>query len=72
MGDVGLNVDTIKVERVDPIIYLLIVNKYATLKEIRDDYSIKEVLDLYETCLVSLYNKKQTYDSVEQLRRSRK
>ena len=38
------------------MIYTLITNKYATLKEIRDDYSIDEVLDLYEACLVSLYN----------------
>ena len=36
---------------------MLVVNKYATLKEIRDDYSVEEVIDLYEACRVNLYNK---------------
>jgi len=44
-------------ERVHPIIYTLISNKLATLKEIRDEYSIDEVLDLYEICLVNAYNR---------------
>lgn len=42
------------------MLYVIIVNKYATLKELRDDYSFEEALDLYEACLVNLYNKYQT------------
>lgn len=37
--------------------YALVTNKYATLKELRDDYNIWEVLDLYEMMLVSMTNK---------------
>ena len=44
--------------------YTLITNKYATLKEIRDDYSIEEVIDLYEMCLVNIYNKNETHKEV--------
>ena len=51
-------------QRLDPIIYVLITNKYATLKEIRDDYSFEEVLDLYEACLNNIYNKYQSTQSV--------
>lgn len=47
-------------KRLDPIIYVLITNKYATLKEIRDEYSFEEVLDLYEACLSNMYNKYQS------------
>ena len=39
------------------IIYTLITNKYATYKELRDDYDMSEVIALYETCLVHLDNK---------------
>lgn len=38
------------------MIYMLINNNLATYKEIRDDYDIWEVLDLYEVCLTSIYN----------------
>nr|DAO11568.1 MAG TPA: hypothetical protein [Caudoviricetes sp.] len=38
------------------IIYLLLVNKLTTRSELRD-LTIEEVLDLYETCLISNYNK---------------
>ena len=47
------------------MIYTLISNNYATLKELRDDYSIEEVLDLYEICLVKLYNKNQVIEEVK-------
>ena len=47
------------------MIYTLISNNYATLKEIRDDDSIEEVLDLYEICLVKLYNKNQVIEEVK-------
>ena len=46
------------------MIYILITNKYATLKEIRDDYSIEEVLDLYDMCLTQIYNKNQIQEEV--------
>lgn len=39
------------------VIYTLITQKYATLKELRDDYSVDEMLDLYEACCISMYNK---------------
>lgn len=44
-------------EKTDGIIYALITNKYATYKEIRDDYTIEEVIKLYEICMVNLHNK---------------
>ena len=44
-------------ERTSGVIYVLLTNHYATLKELRDDYSIDEVLDMYEACMVCLYNK---------------
>lgn len=47
------------VSRVHPIIYLLVTNHYATYKEIRDDYDVWEVLDLYEMCIVNIYNKNE-------------
>ena len=31
--------------------------RYATLKEINEYYSIEEVLDMYEACLTNLHNK---------------
>lgn len=49
-------------ERSDLIIYTLISNNVATLKEIRDDYSMEEVLDLYEMVIVKIHNK---YKSLE-------
>lgn len=38
------------------MIYTLITNQYATYKELRDDYSIEEAIDLYDLCLTHLYN----------------
>ena len=38
------------------MIYMLIVNQYATLKEIRDDYSAEETISLYDVCMTRLYN----------------
>lgn len=57
IDNVGPPCDVISPERLHPIIYMLIVNKYATLYEIRDVYSIEEVLDLYEACLVNAANR---------------
>ena len=44
-------------EYLSGFIYTLVVNKYATLKEIRDEYSIEEVIALYDACMTNLYNK---------------
>ena len=43
-------------QRTHPIIYLLIINKFTTMLELRE-LDIDEVLDLYEACLISIYNK---------------
>lgn len=43
--------------RTNGIIYALVSNRYATLKELRDDYSIDEVLDLYEICMTNMHNR---------------
>lgn len=57
----------------DKIIYALIINHYATLKEIRDDYSIDEVLDLYEALMIDIHNKNEAqtkyYDTMKERRR---
>jgi hypothetical protein len=49
--------DLLLPEQTHYIIYTLVINGFATLKELRDDYDIYEVLDLYELCSISLYNK---------------
>ena len=54
--------ELVKVKRTNYIIYTLISNKYATLKELRDDYTIEEVLDLYEICMTNMYNKQMLLD----------
>lgn len=41
----------------NPVIYILITQGYATLRELRDEYDIEEMLDLYEACCVSMHNK---------------
>ena len=56
LDDVG-DADLIVPERVHPMIYALISNKLATLRELRDDYTFEEALDLYEICAVNCYNK---------------
>lgn len=38
------------------MIYCLVTNKYATLKELRDDYEFAEAIDLYDACLTHMYN----------------
>lgn len=48
-------------ERVHPIIYTLVNNKFATLLELKQ-YDIWDALDLYEICLVSNYNKSVTME----------
>jgi len=45
------------------MIYQLVANKYATLKELKEDYDVEDTLDLYETFMVNLYNKHQVMRS---------
>ena len=42
-----------------PLVHTIVVSKLATLKELRDDYSIEEAILLYDSYLTSLYNKYQ-------------
>ena len=44
-------------KRVNPIIYVLVTNKYCTYYELKYKYSVDEMLDLYEMCMVNLFNK---------------
>ena len=62
---VGQNEDYEFTKRTHPIIYTIIVNNLATLADIRDKYSIEEVLDLYEICLVNAYNKFKSSEVTE-------
>lgn len=39
------------------VVYVLITNKLATYKELRDEYNIDEVIALYEICLTQIHNK---------------
>lgn len=41
----------------NPVIYTLITQGYATLRELRDEYDVDEMLDLYEACCVNMHNK---------------
>lgn len=66
VGIKDYNTNTTK--RLHPLIYMLIVNKYATLKEIKEDYDVYDILDLYEVCAVNLYNKHE----IQKERRSNK
>ena len=59
--------DTLTIKRkVHPIVYILVTNKYATLKEIREDYTIEEVLDLYEICMCNIYNKRAIIEAANE------
>ena len=43
--------------RLDPISYIIITNKYATLYELKYKYNIEEVLDIYEAVMINIHNK---------------
>ena len=53
VGDIEVTIP----ERVHPIVYTLVANGLATLLEIKNDYDIWDVLDLYEIFTVNSYNK---------------
>lgn len=44
-------------KNVNEMAYLLVTNKYATYKELTHEYDLKEFIELYEICMVNLYNK---------------
>lgn len=54
------------VKLINPLIYIVISNKYATLKELRDDYDVLEFVELYEMCMVNIHNK---HTSIENARK---
>ncbi|MCI6090643.1 MAG: hypothetical protein MR695_08770 [Solobacterium sp.] len=46
----------------------MIINNYATLKEIKEYYTIDDVLDLYESYRINSYNKKMAIDAIDKRR----
>jgi hypothetical protein len=36
---------------------MLVTNRYATYRELKYDYTIDDMLRLYEICMVNLYNR---------------
>lgn len=62
------DLDVNRPERLHPIVYVLIVNNYATLREIKEFYEIEDVLDLYEAYRVSIYNKSIATDAIKKRR----
>ena len=64
--DVPIDINIPK--RLHPIIYVLIINNYATLKEIKEYYTIDDVLDLYESYRINSYNKKMAIDAIDKRR----
>lgn len=50
-------------KKIHPIVYSLIVNRYATLKEIKYEYTIEEVIELYEILKCKEYNTKDYLDN---------
>ena len=63
-GDAGTG-EYLEPTRVDSIIYLLVSNKMATLKELREDYTIEEAMDMLEIYLISTYNQAQVMKEVK-------
>ena len=42
---------------VNPVVYVLVTNRAATLYELKHTYTIWDVLDLYEITMTNLYNR---------------
>lgn len=53
-------IDILTPDRLDSITYLLITNHFCDLKDLKKNYNIYEFLDLYEACMIMLYNKSQS------------
>lgn len=56
MSSVG-NCEQYSVQTIDSRLYTLISNGYATLKELKEDYTAIDFITLYECCIVNLVNK---------------
>lgn len=39
------------------VLYVLVTNRFATYYELVHKYNIWEVIDLYDICMTSLYNR---------------
>lgn len=49
-------------ERVSYVVYILVTNKMATYKELKYDLDIDDALNLYEICMVNLYNRNVMFE----------
>ena len=58
MPDSGESFDLLSPERTHAIIYTLLAKKMTTRSELRV-LTIDVVLDFYEFCIISIYNKKK-------------
>ena len=47
------------------MIYILVTNGMATYKELKYELDIDDVIDLYEICMVKLYNKNVLYEDMQ-------
>lgn len=59
----GLADDMIIPDRVPPLVYLLISKGAATLRDLREVYTIEDAIDLYEIVLVDAYNQVQAAEA---------
>lgn len=63
--NVGNNNDVATTELIDDITYVIITNKLATYKELRDDYDTDEYLKLYDIAVTQISNKAKALDKVK-------
>ena len=59
----GLADDMIIPERVPSLVYSLISKGAATLRDLREVYTIEDAIDLYEIVLVDAYNQVQAAEA---------
>lgn len=64
IDDVGVDFDVQTTTKSDPLVYTLVANGFATYNELKE-YSIDEVITLYEICLVHSYNKAMVAKTVQ-------
>lgn len=48
-------------KRVHPVVYVLVTSNLITYKDLKDNCTIDEMLDLYEICLTNIYNKSMAF-----------
>ena len=63
------DVNLVATQRLDGIVYAIVTNHLATLKELRDDYDCWEALDLYEAYVVNATNKYLSYKAKQNVTR---